>query len=135
MIITHTCNAAGQRRVYLGSKSSLECWIEPGDDGGKWSFHLEPSPTCYPPSADHLREWAAHILLGLADELNVSPNDLQAVPFEHIAALHVADPADYRRVAVPRRATLEHAYMSTPPHVTRPGRASTCDDKRFQRRR
>jgi hypothetical protein len=39
MIVTHTQNAQGQRRLYLGGKSPLECWIEPDVDGVRWTFN------------------------------------------------------------------------------------------------
>lgn len=41
MIITHTQNQAGYRRIYLGAKFSLECWIEPQADGRAWTFHYD----------------------------------------------------------------------------------------------
>lgn len=132
MIVTHTINGQGQRRVYLGGRSSIEAWVEPHDDGVGWSFHMEASPACYPPSTNDLRAWANHTLLALADELHVAPADLKAVAFERIAALHAANPADHRRLATSRRPSFDHAYMSTPPHVTRP--QPTGDDTTRPRR-
>lgn len=120
MLVTHTTNPEGHRRVYLGGKSSLECWIEPDADGAGWSFHLETAPGCYPLPDDQRRAWAAHVLMALAQELAVSPADLAHVAFERIAALHTASPVEYRRVAVPRRQQVEHGFMATAPHVTRP---------------
>jgi hypothetical protein len=45
MIITHAQSPSGQRRIYLGGKSSLECWIEPRADGSGWTFHLDRAVT------------------------------------------------------------------------------------------
>ena len=43
MIITHAQSQDGYRRIYLGAKFSLECWIEPKDDGRGWTFHYDAS--------------------------------------------------------------------------------------------
>lgn len=120
MIVTHTTNPEGHRRVYLGGKSSLECWIEPLADGISWSFHLETAPGRYPLRDDQRRAWAAHTLMALAEELAVSPEELTTIAFERIAALHTASPLEYRRIAVPRRQRMEHGFMAEPPRVTSP---------------
>ncbi|MEQ1670135.1 MAG: hypothetical protein ABL893_04685 [Hyphomicrobium sp.] len=120
MIITHTQNAQGQHRVYLGGKGSLECWIEPEADKRAWIFRLEEAVTGNRLSDDDKRIWAIHTLLELANELHVPPDDLKSVPFEMIAALHNSDPYAGRRVAAPRRQALEQAYMATTPNVRRP---------------
>jgi hypothetical protein len=137
MIITHTQNASGQRRVYLGAKSSLECWVEPAADNIAWSFHTDTAPSSYPPPPENLREWAKHMLLALADELRVEPADLAAVPFERIAALHATNPMEYRRVALPRRQPIENGFMATLPTITRPQADFTGQDfaQAQQRRR
>lgn len=41
IIITHTQNATGQCRIYLGGIGGLECWIDPDADKIAWSFHVE----------------------------------------------------------------------------------------------
>jgi hypothetical protein len=137
MIITHTLNAAGQRRVYLGSRGSLECWIEPKDDGVAWSFHLEPGSGSNPLPSDHMKAFAVDVLQKLAALLAVAAQDLAKVPFEAIAALHVANPLDFRRMPMPRRAQAEHGYMSTAPNITRPSADFHTHDfasSRFRRR-
>lgn len=120
MIVTHTQNASGQRRVSLNGKSSLECWIDPQADGRSWTFHLAEAVTGNVLSSDEQRSWAMHVLLRLARELDVSPLDLSSVPFEAIAALHSTDPFAGRRIATPRRKTIDQAFMATAPNVTRP---------------
>lgn len=120
MIVTHTQNAEGKRRVYLGGKGSLECWIDPKTDSNGWTFHVTEAVTGNQLTPDDQRLWARHTLLKLAEELDVSPPDLYAVPFEAIAALHTTDPFAGRRVATPRRKTMDQAFMATAPHVTRP---------------
>ena len=120
MIVTHTQNMQGQKRVYLGGKGSLECWIEPRTDSTSWSFHVEEAVAGNRLSNNDKRAWAIHILRLLCDELNISPDDLADVPFEVIAALHAGDPFAGRRVAVPRRQVAEHGYMATTPNVPRP---------------
>ena len=120
MIITHTQDAHGHRRVYLGGKSSMECWIEPRDEGQGWRFDMAEAVSGNSLSADDQRAWAVHTLMKLAEILDVSPDQLAAVPFEAIAALHSSNPFDGRRVATPKKHGLEHGFMSTPPHVMRP---------------
>ncbi len=126
MIVTHTRSADGLCRVYLGGKSSLECWIEPKADGRGWSFHLENAVAGNALSTDDKRDWAVHTLVELARPLETAPNELAAVPFERIAALHSADPFAGRRVAAPRRRTLDAGYMATPPGITRPANESSA---------
>ena len=121
MIVTHTTNLQGQRRVYLGGKGSLECWITPQADGTAWAFHLDDGVASGNQITDaDRRRWAIHTLLALAEALDIAPQDLAAVPFEAIAALHQASPLDHRRVAQPRRHTVDHGFMSTSPGITRP---------------
>lgn len=112
MIITLTENAKGQRRVYLGGKSSLECWIEPKADGNAWTFHIEPAVAGVQLSNDERRAWGLHTLKILADELGVDRRVLPAVPFPSIAALHTADPYLERRVASPKRRVIENGYTA-----------------------
>ena len=120
MIVTHTLSADGQCRVYLGGKSSLECWIEPKADGRAWSFHMDCAVAGNALTAQDMQTWAVHTLLELARLLDTPPGELAAVPFERIAALHSADPYAGRRVAAPRRRTVEAGFMSSPPGITRP---------------
>ncbi|MGE3916618.1 MAG: hypothetical protein AB7F78_13055 [Hyphomicrobiaceae bacterium] len=120
MIVTFTRNADGLERVYLGGKGSLECWIEPKTDKTGWTFHLDEAVTGNRLSDADRRDWAVHTLLALADVLGVAPDALAAVPFEAIAALHESDPYAGRRVASPRRRTLEQGFMATAPHIRRP---------------
>ncbi|HRD74672.1 MAG TPA: hypothetical protein PK264_01855 [Hyphomicrobiaceae bacterium] len=119
MIVTHTQNATGQRRVYLGAKASLECWIEPKADG-TWSFHIADAVAGIELGDATRRTSAIHTLAALADELAVAPADLAAVPFEVIAALHTASPYANRRVPLPRRTPIENSFMATSPGITRP---------------
>lgn len=135
MIVTHTRNAQGHRRVYLGGKASVECWIEPAGDGVAWSFHMDTAPTTYPLPADTMRGWAKHVLLELAAEVGTEPGKLKAVPFERIAALHTTNPADYGRAPAPRRQAYAHAFMTVPPNITRPSSDFAGADFTQQRRR
>ena len=132
MIVTHTQNADGHRRVYLGVKASLDYWIEPNPDG-TWSFHLDDAIAGIPTDDALKRDCAKHMLLKLADELAVAPDDLASVPFEAIAALHTASVFANRRVPTPKRAPIENAYMTTPPTITRP-RADFTTHERDPRR-
>lgn len=118
MIITHARNAAGERRIYLGGKGSLECWIEPGDNG-RWSFHVDDAVTGNTVSNADKRAWAIHILMQLAAELDVAPADLGSTPFERIAALHTVNPYDGRRVPTPARRTIDNAFIAAPPGTSR----------------
>jgi len=129
MIVTHTQNAAGQRRVYLGGKSSLECWITPHDDGKGWRWNADHAVSGNPLSADDARAWVNFMINQLAEAVGVAPNDLPTVPFEVIAALHTANPFDGRRIAAPRRNALDQGFMATVPGITRP-RAESASEGR-----
>jgi len=120
MIITHTTSADGRRRVYLGGKASLECWIEPLEDGTTWRLQADDSAAGSVLPTEQKRAWIVHLLLALADELGVAPSDLKAVPFENIAALHTSNPLEHRRIAMPRRQVMDHGFMATAPNITRP---------------
>lgn len=120
MIVTHTQNARGDRRIYLGGKSSLECWIEPGADNRKWTFHVETSPGAYPLPTDQQRAWAVHILNALSDRLHVPPNELHEAPFDSIAALHDQTPGEFKRAPTPKRQKFETAFVTSAPDVRSP---------------
>lgn len=132
MIVTHTQNAQGHRRVYLGAKASVECWIEPAADGIAWTFHVDTAPTTYSLPADTLREWAMHVLLQLAAALESKPDDLKAVPFERIAALHTINPADYGRAPAPKRHANAHAFTTTPPDIAQPSTDYSAPNARYR---
>lgn len=129
MIITHATNAQGQRRVYLGGKSSLECWIEPDTDGVGWTLHVEPAVTGNPLVPEAQRDCAIQTLLNLADQLDVAPADLKPVPFERIAALHTGNPFECRRIAVPRSKAADHCFMASAPSTPKPGAHSQRPDQ------
>lgn len=135
MIVTHTENAEGHRRVYLGGKASLECWIEPLADGTAWNFHIETAPGRYPLPQYQQRDWATYVLLELARELAVPPAELAGVAFERIAALHTSSPLEYRRVAAPRRQRADNGYVATAPNILRPKAGFTESEFVFSRRR
>lgn len=120
MIVTHTQNAEGQKRLYLGGKSSLECWIEPAADGAHWTFHAVDAVTGNALSNDDRRACLVHLLMGLARQIGVSPLKLAQVPYEVLAAAHTANPLDSRRVAMPRNKAQEHGFMATAPNIRRP---------------
>ena len=133
MIVTHTVNADGQRRLYLGGKGSLECWLEPTDNGG-WTFHLEAAVTGLALAPADRRLWAVHTLASLAHELDVAPGNLAGVPFEAIAALHASDPFAGRRLPTGRRKAPEKAFLASAPGITRP-RADFVRDGTWDRHR
>ncbi len=115
MIVTHTRNAEGQRRIYFGGKASVECWIEPDDDGTGWTFHWLPAVTGQPVHEADVRAIAIHALRQLADELGVAPADLRRVPFDQIAALHTTDPFARRRMPQGRRRVVEQGFVAAAP--------------------
>jgi len=98
----------------------VECWIEPAADGIGWSFHMDTAQTTYPLPAETMRAWAKKVLLDLAAEVGTEPENLKLVPFERIAALHTANPADYGRAPAPRRQAYAYAFMTTPPEIKKP---------------
>jgi hypothetical protein len=121
MIVTHCQNIHGERRIYLGGKGSIECYIAPADDGRTWTFHLDTAVTGQHLEPDQQRAWAIHTLGQLADALNVAPADLAAVPFDYIAALHAADPYASRRLPSSRRKAPDNFFMAAAPDLgTRP---------------
>lgn len=123
-------NAKGERRVYLGGKSSLECWIAPSIDKKSWSLHLETAVTGNPVSSHERSAWAFHTLVTLAGELGVDPEDFQTVSFERIAALHMENPFNSRRCALPRNRAIENGFVSAAPRETRVISISTDDLRR-----
>jgi hypothetical protein len=137
MIITHTQSQDGHRRIYLGAKLSLECWIEPKNDGRTWTFHYDASAGASHVEPHLMRAWAESLLLQLCEELNVEPQQLTHVPFEAIAALHTVPPTHHKRIATPQRKVTEYGFMSTPPNTTRPSadyRARDFQDEKQRHR-
>jgi hypothetical protein len=120
VIITHTQNTNGQRRIYLGGKSSLEAYIVPAADNIGWTFHLENAATGNQITEADKRAWAIHTLVNLSEALKVAPEALAAVPFENIAALHSSDPFTGRRIPAGRRASINQGFLATPPQIQRP---------------
>jgi hypothetical protein len=115
MIITHTRNADGHRRIYIGGKASLECWIEPADSGAGWTFQHAAAVTGQPLSEADIRVAVAHSMRSLSEALSVSTDALHAVPFETIARLHTTDPFIRRRMAQGRRRTVEQGFVAAAP--------------------
>jgi hypothetical protein len=120
MIVTHTRTKKGDCRVYLGGRSSLECWIEPDVDGRAWRFRMEPAVTGNRLTLADQRATAVDLLSRLAEMVGVAPEHLAAVPYEAIAALHTVDPYACRRIPAPRNRYCDSGYMATPPGITRP---------------
>lgn len=112
MIVTLTESTDGQRRVYLGGKASLECYLAPRDDGVGWTFHLEEAVTGNKISANEKRNWALHTLQQLAFALGVGLDRLNLVPFAEITALHAADPYLARRVVSPKARVIENGFTA-----------------------
>lgn len=115
MIITHTTNAHGHQRVYLGGKSSMECWIEPNGNGQGWTFQATAAVSGNTVAPDIKRQWATHVLMQLCQRLQVQPDRLPAVPFDAIAALHDSNPYECRRMPTSRRKVIENGYLATTP--------------------
>lgn len=109
--------ADGQRRIYLGGKSSIECWLEPKDRTA-WRFCWEPAVTGQRLDAEQARASAVHLLGQLAEELHVAPVDLAAVPFDAIANLHENDPFSRRRMSQGRRRPIEQGFVATAPNAS-----------------
>ena len=120
MIVTHTQNAEGHVRIYLGGKGSLECWIEPNANRTTWRFHMAEAVSGNQITDTDKHRYAVHNLLALARALDVPPGELGSVSFETIASLHDTDPFAGRRVAAPKRRTIEQGFMSTAPNIRRP---------------
>jgi len=120
MIVTHTQNAQGHTRIYLGGRGSLECWIEPNADKTTWHFHMAEAVTGNQITNEDKRLHAVYTLFELASALNIPPRELASVPYEMIASLHDTDPFAGRRVATPKRRTIEQGFMSTTPNIRRP---------------
>lgn len=135
MIVTHTQNAAGQRRLYLGGKGSLECWIEPAADGIHWSFHATDAATGTDLSDDDRRACLAHHLMGLSRLLDIAPMDLAHTPFEILASAHTANPLAGRRMPMPRNKAQEHGFMATGPDIRCPTTDFTPSGAEFTRAR
>lgn len=119
MIVTHTQNVDGHRRVYLGSASSISCWIEPADDGTAWSIHTKTDRASHSLSDEAQRDWVRKILLNLAEMLHLTPHDLKTVPFETIAALHTNALDESERRATPYHQRYANAFVTTPPDIKR----------------
>lgn len=134
MIVTLTHNQAGQQRLYLGGKGSLEAWLEPDAANSGWTFHLDEAVTGNRLTDADRRTWALHTLLELARLLDVAPDDLASVPWEALTALHGADPYANRRMAAPKRRTAEHAFIATPPNIRRPAADFQHADRTDHRR-
>ncbi len=128
MLLTHTVNHEGTRRIYLGCTFSLQAWLEASDDSTSWSFAYDVSQA--PPHMDAyaMRQWAAGLLKTLADTLNVAPCELSQVPFDTIAKLHTVPDTHGRRIPSPQREVIETGYMPTPPGTARSKADFTATD-------
>ena len=129
MIITHTVNCEGKRRIYLGGKFSLEGWIEEADAHTGWRFRCDIDDNSYL-SPDQVRAWATSLLTQLAAQLSVSLADLPSVPFDTIATLHTVSRMRERHIPAPQRDAFETGYMTTPPGVKRAKTDFTASDFR-----
>lgn len=135
MIITHTINPNGERRIYLGGKSSIECWIAMEKGSKRWTFHVAEAVGGMALGFAERREAAAHMLGRLAETLGVQLSQLQSVAFDQIAALHEEDPSLGRRVAAPKRRVLENGFTASAPNAGPRIDFSSGDLQRGRRRR
>lgn len=118
MIVTHTINSKGERRIYLGASSQLECYILPLADGTAWTLKYQASPMSRAIPQDRLHAWVRERLMALCDMLGVSLESLSSVPYDDIAALHTPPPIHDRRVgaiAHPLATTFVAHIPGTPP--------------------
>lgn len=83
-------------------------------------MRLEPAVTGNSVSEAERRQWAFKILLRLADTLDVTPEHLASVPFDRIAALHVENPFNSRRCALPRNKSIENGFVALAPGKAQP---------------
>lgn len=132
MIVTHTTNAQGHRRVYLGGKASMECWIEPNIGTAGWTFHAADAVSGSELTTEAKREWASYLLMRLCERLQTTADKLRDIPFDAIAALHDSNPFECRRMASSRRKVLENGYLATPPEKNAVASDFTASDFRAQ---
>lgn len=118
MIISHTVNVNGKRRVYLGAKGSIDTWLEPKDDGKAWRVRCTPDDM-HMLTVDDVRQSVMALMEKLAAALGVTAHQLDAVPFDTIARMHSTSTTRDRRIPSPQRDVIETGYMVTPPGVAR----------------
>lgn len=118
MIISHTVNVNGQRRIYLGGKGSIDTWLEPKDDGKAWRVRFTPDDM-HMLTADDVRHSVVALMEKLASVLGVTAHQLDGVPFDAIARFHCTSTTRDRRIPSPQRDVIETGYMVTPPGVAR----------------
>lgn len=128
MIVTHTQDPDGNCRIYLGGKSSMECWLEPSQGDTPWQFKFSEAVSGSQLDIQEQRTIAQHLLLQLANALNVHPEELHTVSFEAIAALHSSNPFDGRRIATPKKHAIDHGFVATVPHIARPQKEPRRDE-------
>lgn len=118
MIISHTVNVNGQRRIYIGAQSSIEIWLEPKEDGKRWSVRHNASGLAHLEPRDLLHAVIAQ-MVALAQTMQVTPQQLDTMTFDAIAAFHSTSSTRERRIPSPQRDMVETGYMVTPPGVQR----------------
>lgn len=118
MIISHTVNVDGKRRIYLGAQSSIDTWLEPKEDGCGWSIRFNTNGCTYLGREELVRAVIAQ-MHQLAETLNVTPHQLDDITFDRIAELHTVSTNRERRIPSPQRDIIETGYMVTPPGVMR----------------
>ena len=112
MIVTHTRNAAGEQRVYLGGKGSLECWIEPDQTSGHWRVRVDEAVAGNRLTVPDKQAWVRYMLTELANLLDVPIDQLPVVSLSDIAALHVSDPCTGRRAKAPAQRRREANFVA-----------------------
>lgn len=112
MIVTHTTNASGNRRVY--------CWIEPDTAGITWTFHIDVSPTGFPLPNEQLRDWPS-IPCCLWQKLSTfqRPTSRQC---PSSASLRRIPPTPPNTAALPSQGANLSNRVSWPRHPISPGR-------------
>lgn len=118
MIISHTVNVDGKRRIYLGAQSSIETWLEPKADGKAWSVRYATNGCTYLDTKAIATAVIAQ-MHQLADALRVTPHELDGVAFDTIADMHTTSTMRDRRIPSPQRDMIETGFMVTPPGVAR----------------
>ena len=113
MLLTYCRDEAGQERLYLLPKGTVDVWLEPVGCDGRWAYHCQQAETDI--TLDFERVKAAPVrealFLELAALVGCEPSRLDTVPF--VAFLdHVTPARDERphRAANHRSRRQPRAY-------------------------
>ena len=118
MLLTYCRNDAGEEQLFLLPKGTLEAWLRPVGEDGRWVYESQAAEADMTPDFENAKSVPVRALLldELAQRLGVTLEKLPDVAFSDIVRLATPPPGGRRqRVPVSRRKAMARNWVQATP--------------------